>query len=130
MAATVNALAATHAVPAVQALVARAAPHRDAPAHVARRGVRLHVGALLAEGVGDDGEAEIRVAFGAEGAGGLVRHRERRRAGGAVGVVEGLSRVGFDAWAVAVAGAPGSRRGVGRRRTLTPALSRSTGRGR
>src|SRR5690348_1658962 len=45
-----------HRIPAVQTLVARAATHRDAAADVARRGVGLHVGALLAERVGVGGE--------------------------------------------------------------------------
>ncbi len=52
-------LAASHRVPAVQAFVARAASHRDAPADIAGGGVGLHVAALLAEGISGDGEAEV-----------------------------------------------------------------------
>src|SRR5688572_12459530 len=51
--------AAPHRIPAIKTLVARAAPHRDAAADVAGGGVGLHFGALLAEGVHDDGEAEV-----------------------------------------------------------------------
>ena len=54
--------ATPHRIPAIQALVARPAPHGDAPADVARRGVRLEVGALLAERVGDDGQPKLRPA--------------------------------------------------------------------
>src|SRR3954451_25476960 len=46
-----------HRIPAVQALVARAASYCDAAAHVAGGGVGLHVGALSAERVGQQAQA-------------------------------------------------------------------------
>jgi len=48
--------ATPHRVPAVQTLVAGAAADGDAAADVAGGGVGLHVGALLAEGVGEEAE--------------------------------------------------------------------------
>src|SRR3954471_15505647 len=56
--------AAPHRIPAVQALVASPAPHRDAPANITRRRVRLHVGPLLAQGVGHHRQAELGAAWG------------------------------------------------------------------
>ena len=56
---TVGISAAPHRIPAVEALVAGAASHGDAAADVAGGGVGLHFGALLAEGVDDDLEAEV-----------------------------------------------------------------------
>ena len=52
-------LAAPHRIPAIQALVARPTPHRDAAADVAGGGIGLHFGALLAERVHNDGQAQV-----------------------------------------------------------------------
>ena len=98
--------AAPHRVPAVQALVAGAAADGDAAADVAGGGVGLEFAALLAEGVGDDGQPQRRAAGGgAADFGGLdvgaVGGSQFLVGGVAVG--EGLGRVGLDAGAVAVA---------------------------
>src|SRR4051794_31146351 len=55
-----------HRIPTVEALVAGAAADGDGAADVAGGGVGLELGALLAEGIDDDCEAEV----GAAGAGG------------------------------------------------------------
>src|SRR4051794_34212676 len=54
--------AAAHGVAAVHAFVAGAAANGDGAADVAGGGVGLHFGALLAEGVGDDLDAEVDAA--------------------------------------------------------------------
>src|SRR5205814_2356949 len=134
---------APHRVPAVEALVASPAPHRDAPAHVARRGVGLQLGALLAQGVGDDGQPEVRggggggADFGGDGGGAVQVAQRIVRQGGLLGqaavvvgvvVVEALGGVGLEARAVAVAFLFLCLR-PWKGRTPTPALPRSTGRG-
>ena len=94
--------ATPHRIPAVQALVARPASHRDAPADVAGGSIRLQLGPLLAQGVGDDGQAQVRgrgrggADFGGDVVGavqvaqGLVGQRGLLGQGGAVVGVDAI----------------------------------------
>ena len=53
-----------HRIPAVEAFVAGAAADGDGAADVAGGGVGLELGALLAQGVDDDGEAKVGATSG------------------------------------------------------------------
>lgn len=68
---SIDQLTTPHRIPAIQTLVTSARPHRDRPADIAGGGVGLHFGALLAHGIGDDGQAQVHAAGGGD-VGGLV----------------------------------------------------------